>query len=77
MGKEFSKEQTSTIGEALAVYGDELLKVHKKMVKLGLPEQQTIKVKYLGVQALRDQVGPARRDVTVTVTGGKLRGDLG
>jgi len=72
MAKDFTKEQLVTVGEALAVYGDELLKVHKKMVKLGLPEQQTIKVKYLGVQALRDQTGPTRREET-----GAVRGDRG
>lgn len=69
MSKDFTKEQHETIGEALTVYGDELLKVHKKMVKLGLPEQKSIKIKYLNVQALRDDVGPRHETPTKAVRG--------
>lgn len=71
MAKDFTKEQQLMIGEALAVYGDELLKLVKKTTKLGLPEQSSIKQKYLGVQRLRDEVGEVRTPAT------PVRGDRG
>jgi hypothetical protein len=72
MAKDFSKEQQATIGEALTVYADELLKVYKKTVKLGLPEYRSCAMRSALARMCRQ-----RRACAATADNGMARYDQG
>jgi len=53
---ELSDKQIVMTGDALLTYGNEVKKLMKKAEKMGLPEGETLKSKYLEVEALRDKL---------------------
>lgn len=52
----YSAGEIKIISEGLLVYKEEVGKLMKKTEKLGLPEHQTLKKKFLEIEALRNKV---------------------